>query len=375
MGIKEKQRYLVTSQHYGAANATIPVIAELLKRGKEEIPLASEQSEKKYEQEGFDYKTMEDYGFSKEPRTISKGGLIKILKVERPDMIIVGSSTETQFNGIEKSAILAAINLNVPVLSLLDFWGDYELRYKDVKAGNRVYPDKIAVPDKYAWDKMKQAGFPNAILAITGNPAYEMFVKNSKLKKRGRQIKRIDLGFGSEFGILYIGNAFEHERGRHGYWDLDNIKIINNALKNGPNLNTTITITLHERTPKESRDKIELFLKLVKDKRLKYINKDIPTKDYLSASDMILTPFSTEGINAALIGKPVFSMQPNCKEQRLITNELGVTFLIDSEEKFLPALKSIINNPNQIYSLCPGLKNFAPERGCVEKIIRECNNL
>ena len=93
---------VVAAQHFGAANAVAPVIYEAQQRGIEVTPIASKQAEIVFGEWGFDYKTMSQFGdYPDDPSKLPLQAMKTVLG-SYPDAVLVGSSTERDYIGIEK---------------------------------------------------------------------------------------------------------------------------------------------------------------------------------------------------------------------------------------------------------------------------------
>lgn len=86
--------------------------------------------------------------------------------------------------------------------------------------------------------------------------------------------------------------------------------------------------------------------------------------ELLSCCDIYSTAFSTVGIEAVLMGKPVVAINIQAKSEEYVNyTKLGVGFKITKENEFLPALKRCLYDKNFN-------KNFKKAR---EKFIKEYN--
>ena len=323
------KKIVATSWHPGGANAISPVIKALIQEGKTKVVVIGYQfSEKIFQNNGISYRTIESYGL----KDVSVDSMEELLAVELPDLILTGTSAQDEKNRnvIEQTIALAAKRVGIKSLAILDFWANYSLRFNDVFTGEKFkfLPDKIAIMDEIAKETMINEGFDKTRLVITGNPDFdnlENMARNFKEKK----IIRAKIGSKADLLIFYAANAWKKEIDELGFWDLDNIKIVNRvfqSLSEDRKAKVDMVVKLHPRVPREDFLEISQYIDQDSKGRIKLVS-DIDPLDLILASDLTLTPFSTLGIKAVYMRKPCISLQPGLK---------GKDLLIVSEKGFIP---------------------------------------
>lgn len=92
------------------------------------------------------------------------------LAAQAPDLLLLATSV----NGLdyEKHLTVAARQLGIPSLAVLDYWSNYRLRF--LLDGALHLPTRIAVMDEYSRQTMHQEGFPEQVLAVTGHPVFDL---------------------------------------------------------------------------------------------------------------------------------------------------------------------------------------------------------
>jgi len=384
------KKYVAASQHFGASNAIAPVIAELLNLNKEVIILAHNQAEIKFKEPrwNFDFKTTNQYDVSNELSAFNSQSMKKILDKAKPDFVLTGSSTERTFNGLEKSLILSTNEMNIPNAMVVDGWPDSEYRFNDyTNEGNLIIPGKVFVVDKQHKDLIIEQGIPSNIIKITGNPSFDEDRRQYEFLTEN-QLTNIKKQVGVEQNqklIFYSGNAFKShsEQETRGYWDYDNIIAINRTLKQNLDLDLKVIIRLHNRMiddEPETVKEIEQYLSDEGDSHLTINYEKAPSnKELAFACDIFVTPFSTDGVTAAICNKLVLSLQGRDKN-RLVTNDVGITYRvegrIDSDKGVsYPSLSGIVNKlvkeTSYVKELCPNLQDFIPDGKSVERILAE----
>ena len=371
----KNKKILVAAQHFGATNATAPVVKELIKRNYDVTVLAHNQAEKGYPNKDIQCETTEKYRVKNELSNFSKEKMYKILEKISPDYILTGSSTEREHNGLEKSLIIAGNEMKISTSMLVDMWGEAEFRFKDYDKGNLIIPNKVFVIDDYHKKLVGEQGIPQSNIYVTGNPDFDDTLKQAEeftYVQRNSTLARFG-EINTPFVLGYIGNAFKihSEQEGRGYWDLDNFKALNKSLDK--NKDVTILSTIHGRMPEEEKQEVKDFLKKYGNERFIFLEQGggFAQTDLIYISDIVATPFSTDGIKAAIIGKPVISMQGKENKERLVTNSYGITYRIDDYTQLDKVIESTLKDKNNFYKLCPNLEGFEPDGKSVERIIEQ----
>src|SRR3989344_8979306 len=231
-----KQKVLATSWHPGGINAIIPVIKKLQQdQALEVIAIGHQYSESVLYNNKVKYRKVSDYGLF----DVSLNSMGALLERESPDLILTGTSTQDEKNRqvIEQNITVAGRQRNIPTVAVLDFWANYSLRFNDIYSGEnfRFLPDKIAIMDQYAERAMLAEGFDKSRLVITGNPYFDDL--EGKVRNFTEQEKsdiRLRIGLNADVLLFYAANAWEKEASKLGYWDLDNINIVNEFIAGLP---------------------------------------------------------------------------------------------------------------------------------------------
>ena len=373
----EPKKVLVAAQHYGATNATVPVIRGLRERGHEVVVLGHNQAESGYPNKGIGCETSEAYGVPNELSQFTPGSGRNLLDTISPDLVFTGSSTERGYFGFENSLILAANQRGTPNAMVVDMWAESDIRFRPYH-GEPFVPGKVFVLDESHKSSIEAQGVPASQIYVTGNPAFEDFARSAMAvtpERKEEIIERLG-GLSTKFVLGYIGNASKKDSisENRGYWDLDNIRRLNEALPEIPEL--TVFATLHGRMPKEEVAEIDTYLANNGNERfIRFVQGEIKQTDLIYVSDVIATPFSTDGVNAAIAGIPVLSMQGDDLVDRLGTNNAGVTYRVRSQDDMGNLITGILGNKRQREVLFPNLESFIPDGTATSKIIGELESL
>ena len=164
---------IAASYHRGSANAISPVITELINKGKVDVVVVGHgPAQEAFRSFNIDYKTVDYHGLE----DISTDSMIQLLKIEKPSLVLTGTACQTpkKKDVLEQTVTLAAKNLGIKSLAVLDFWAEYIERFSDFFTDERFkfLPDKIAVMDNIAVEEMLSKGFGKEKLIVTGNPYF-----------------------------------------------------------------------------------------------------------------------------------------------------------------------------------------------------------
>jgi len=325
--MSNKPKILATSWHPGGINAIIPVIKKIKQDSLVDIIVfGHEFSEPILEQAGIDYKTIQDYSFP----DVSIKSMQKLLQQTNPNLVLTGTSTQngTQ-NILEQTITLAAKESKIQSLAVLDFWGNYYERFTDIYANaNKRFqflPDKIAIMDQYAQAEMFAEGFSKDKLVITGNPHFDgLEEKSNNFTNEQKNQILAKVGLNKKTHVFYAANVWEQYKEEYGFWDLDNIQLINTSINNLPiehKQRTGLIVKPHPRTPKQDLEKIRKYIRTnnqrIEQERTKLVT-DIHPHDLVLASDLTLTPNSTLAFEAVYMHKPCISVQPGLKTKNYL---------------------------------------------------------
>lgn len=331
-------KILAAAYHTGSATPIIPVIHELRAQGLEvevfaqTAPLSPAADE--FTKAGIQFTPVSMPG----PFTTRT-----LVEKSNPSLILTGTSNQDQKTPfvIEQSLAKVSMARNLPHLAVLDVWNSYMDRFAnhwtttDFVSAEQAQklafmPSKLAVMDEYAKQDLVRLGFPADRLEITGNPFFDSLPEKARTfpeEKRRRIRKEI---FGDKpLAVFYAANAFVRDSDTKGYSDLTNLPIMDETIEAlAEKGDISLAMRLHPRAPAEDVSGVDSYLQRQKSGALSKIAihpRDLGSQDIALASDLVITPWSTLGIEAVYLGKPCVSLQPGLKdEDGLIVSAKGV---------------------------------------------------
>lgn len=321
-----KPKILAASWHTGGMNAIIPVIRQMRQDSLVDvIVIGHDVSLPLLKQAGIEHQTIQDYSLS----NFSVLSMQRLLQLTDPNLVLTGTSVQDDPNDqhknkdvLEQTITSAARESRIPSLSVLDFWGNYYQRFTDIYTNERFkfLPTMVAIMDKYAEKEMLDERFPKDRLRITGNPHFDNLEQkaNSFTQKQKQEILS-QIKLNKELLIFYAANVWKQYAQEYGFWDLDNISLINEAISRMPDKyreRIGLVVKLHPRTPQQSSEEIKRYIdtnnSVTEQENIRLVT-DIHPQNLVLACDLTLTPNSTVGFEAVYMHKPCISIQPGLK--------------------------------------------------------------
>ncbi|QTL34224.1 DUF354 domain-containing protein [Pseudoalteromonas viridis] len=231
-----------------------------------------------------------------------------ILRQYMPAVVVTGT---TGRDYTERTIWQACQALTIPCCAVLDQWMNYALRflkkhlaYQDKLSYTQeelCLPDSIIVMDDFAKHDMANEGIPSNIIEVCGSPYYEYMGTLCKNARLGKNSTKTVL-FACEPITAVYGNRLGKKI--HGYTE----KTILNALceeiqRQDRNKKISLQIRPH---PRERKNRYTAFIA-----RYGFANMNSAPSviDALKGSDMVIGMSSTLLLEAAILGKPIASIQ------------------------------------------------------------------
>lgn len=252
-----------------------------------------------------------------------------LVERERPDLIFTATSSGLS---IEKQITKIAKEPGIKTVALMDFWGNYRLRFSDPGTGNLNYlPDAILAIDRVMKQEMIKNGFESAKIFITGSPAFDNLGQRKKNPPAGKFIAF----FCQPFSEL----ARKGETVDQGFDEIGVLKDLVEVL-GSLGVKLPVKIKLHPKAKISGK-----FSGIINQAK----KLDVSLENKLSVADLIENSAIVTGMNsvilfkAALAGKKVLSYQPDRKGvDPLASNRLGLSQAVYTKEKLELALKKLI---------------------------------
>jgi len=237
------------------------------------------------------------------PYYLTEADILKILEQQKPSVLIVGTSVPSSKGGnLESLFIQAAFKKGIPSISVLDHWCHYQERYTLHKTLDAL-PQIICIMDTKAKKEMLSLGFPESILSVTGQPAFDSLLSNAKDREQclTERVNRFPVSSDQKL-ITFVSEPVAEDYGnKRGYTQHEALEILKFVMESIPN--TRIAIKKH---PRESNDFFSEFIINNND----FFLSDTAPRDLVLSSDLVIGMTSILLIESAMMGIPTISFQP-----------------------------------------------------------------
>lgn len=239
--------------------------------------------------------------------------MTQVLKRYQPDLVVATNSPRT-----ERAAILAAGALGIPALCLVDLFARQEVAW----IGAPDYADRIGVLSEGVRDWFVAHGRKAAEIAVTGNPAFDPLA-NPEVAQQRVPVRRAH-GWGDGEQVILF--ASQVEPARHPFTgapgDPDLPRKIERALFRIVAGRSNYRLILR-RHPSESVEEEML------PQRVEIGEKSENLAALLHAVDLVVVMSSTVGLEAALVGKPVVSVDMSVFTPDAPYSDMGISLGVD----------------------------------------------
>ncbi|MES2413222.1 MAG: UDP-glycosyltransferase [Pseudomonadota bacterium] len=248
----------------------------------------------------------------------------RVLERVKPDLLITTNSPRA-----EQAAVLAARELGIPVLCLVDLFAIEEVKYM----GQPAYGDCICVLDECVQARFLAAGRAPGAIRVTGNPAFDALahpeVADAAAVIRGKV-------HGKKL-ILWVSQpepAQHRITGTPGDPDLPG-RILE-ALKSivGRRPEWRLIVRPH---PSENP------AGFLPSKNVEISGRTDPLAPLLMAVDVVVCMTSTVGYEAALLGKPLIHLPLSIYSNEADYTEMGIALRVDDLQRLEMALHLILS--------------------------------
>lgn len=202
----------------------------------------------------------------------------EVLKETEPDLIVTTSGQRA-----ERAAVIAGKKFGIPTLRIMDLFGN---------TGSLPETDYVAVMNQFAKQCLIERGVDPSKVFVTGQPAFESLFTITKHQQQ-KFIDELNLKPGQKL-VTWISQTLPERE-----------EILEDILNTFKELQEyELIIKLH---PSEDGVVHEQILKSYNLPNARII-KQANTQVLLSISDLVITQWSTCGLEAILLGKPLITM-------------------------------------------------------------------
>jgi hypothetical protein len=297
----------------GAANYILHLPAVCKERGLSSIAIAAGGAQKFFKKNGVPY---EDVSVSETP--------FSILQSFAPNLLVVGTSENPESPGLK--FIEGARNGGIPAVGVVDAFMNAVYRFRGCTDDAMAYaPNWLVVPDKWTKQEFVDLGFPEERAVVCGHPQYD-FVRDKAKELEGKDKKALRSRFFPEAPEEKLVAVFAAEIS--GGLNPDQFVLSKEYTLFGRGVSQKRTDIVVEELleaiallPKRPYLVLRLHPKNELSEFAGYmdefdqISREQPMLDMIFASDCVIGMTSMLLLEAALLGRPTFSIVPKEEER------------------------------------------------------------
>lgn len=249
----------------------------------------------------------------------------RFLERFKPDVIVTSNSPRA-----EQACIMAAGQLDIPSLCVVDLFAIEEIGYM----GKKGYAQRICVLNEQVKKRFLDAGRSQREVLVTGNPAFDALLHES-VRKAGIEVRERP-GFMGKKLVLWVSQP---EPARHRI----------TGLEGDPGLPIRIRERLLEICQKYPQWALVVRPHPSEDLAtfrphpgMVIAPQSEPLQPLLAAADVVICMTSTVGYEAALLGKPLIHLPLSIYSDEADYTEMGLAYGADSLDALELALKSVL---------------------------------
>ena len=303
-------RLLLVGHDRGAAAMLLPVIEHTMERGHAVSMLAG----------GPAASLWRSIGDVRQAACEEKDSLSAELARVEPDLVVTGTG---HYSDLERMTWLAAQERGVPTLAAIDAWVNFPERFICTGDARYVQPDALCVIDERCRERLAADERCRARIHVTGHPHLEAVVDRLRPGCATRAANPIPL-------VAFFSNPVGGSHANDSPPVYDQFSVVDDLLSGlaecGP---VRLEIQLH---PREDPARWATWIAATKaaptvDVRL----SERSTSQLMVAADGVVGITSMALVEAALLGKPLMSLQPGRDRARnpAVDDLPGITLVTD----------------------------------------------
>jgi hypothetical protein len=377
------KRIIVVSSDPGVTRALVPVARELVVRQCEVYIVASGPAVHIWRE------TVPNIGCAEFDDNVSENEAAMFIATKEPYAVVVGAGA---YNKIEHTFRRAATSCGVFCFALLDYWSCYHLRFRRENADGITYsyPDLVGVMDELSFDDMVNCGFDASRLLIVGAPHLEESIKCiSMATEKNKKMWRTNYGFKKDIVTFVFfsqtmtqidSNIADEDYGQDDLppWGFTQGSILREIIQAVSHAceklgkKAQLIVKTH---PLENKSVLSRAVETGAKSPLLdcRIIEDGEAWKLISLADVVLSMTSTALLEAALAGKPSFSVligiNDTTYQDNYYGNFSGITKPIYEAESLQYAMVKMLNEVRQCESFPASSKFLGSTIKVVETIL------
>jgi len=290
--------------------------------------------------------------------------LMRFLIFRKPNIVVVmtdGPLFERAFILLGKRLFFPSLRLQIGIVGFQHEQGDFMV-------------DKMAVTGQMAKDIiLKTCGVPSDKLIVTGSPVYDKLVNTDTFFSKDLICRKLDLDVNKKIVVFATENLSPQKNGMMA-------KVVCKVMKNFPEVQFVIKVHPAEQD-------ILLYESIARDVGRKCIVvRDFDIHQILYVSDIVLLCFSTTGIEAMILKKPLIILCQFMEKPPVDYASEGAAIRTRTEQELKKTIQELLENEQARESLAKNRDTYiykyayiqdgkSTERVCdlIEDMIKQSN--
>jgi hypothetical protein len=303
----------------GGVRALYPVLAMLGSQEAVQLEIIAESDAGRY---------LDSMGvpFTLPPMELSADVAGRLLANSRPAVLVTGTSWGSILEQVLRNA---AARCGISSLVVIDYWTNYELRWKGAEYPIPELRDWVCLPDIGAATEMAKQGFPARRLLVTGQPHLERLLRSTPPQKSEGCLRHI---------LLLSQPDIESNR---SLTTKEVMEVLLNAIAHS-SAKSPVTLSIKPH-PKESSLLDLGSLAASPNMTVRLIDRSDPIERAIAAADVVVGYFSMALFEARAANKPTIAMEvkPVAPSLRRVLRSFGIHMVPLNENELAAALRPV----------------------------------
>jgi UDP-N-acetylglucosamine 2-epimerase len=290
--------------------------------------------------------------------------LQRLVESVQPDVVVTTNSPKS-----EKAAILAAREQGIPSISLIDLFG-LEVFQSEVY---RIYADRICVFSEMTQKNLVDAGANDKSIKITGNPVFDHLLLYRKPQDLTWRTNHLGGGKGTPC-VLWIdqgGMWLPTSKRIHLFSEQETQTNLDTLLHACQQLSAKLLIRPH---PNQAKAVFRDWVKHHAEANIQLVD-ELPLHPLLNAVDAIVTYTSTVGIEAALIGRPVLTLNYEPGLSDLPLADYGLVLSASNPDRILPKLRLLLEDTDTTEALAEACRKLPLDGQATRRVAEQIQEI
>ena len=289
-------------------------------------------------------------------------------------LLLVGTSLNAVM--LEQRFVRVARTMGVPSVAVLDSWVNYVERFLDESGQAFTVPDRIAVMDEHARAEMIQQGIADALLVVTGQPAFDDVLahRDGFTADRRRHIRDVWGATDDDSVVLFASQPLSELYGadpggaRHFGYDEQQVarRLIGALERAARDAGRSVMLVLR---PHPREDPAWMRALTGADIRVT-VSDNGSARDAALAAELVAGMSSALLIEACYMQCVVISLQPGLRREDVLpTNRMRYTQPVYHDSDIEPTVKRLLFDQGFRAALIERLRGISLPGGAARRVV------